>query len=796
MFHLRGVCCPRGHARLKLDAPLVRILTRYILKEVLTHAALGTLLFTFVIFMRDLGRLLELVVRNSAPLPSLAEIFFLTLPTALTLTLPMGVLVGILIGLSRMSADSEVVAMRASGLGASSIVASVSLFVVAAWLLALGNSLVVAPRSAAALVDLQDSLKGSQASLAVQPRVFYENFKDRVLYVQDAISGPGAAVWKNVFLADVSNPSAPKIVVAERAIVATDEHGGIRFHLSNGSQHETLPKAPDLYNLSTFAESDLPLQSPAPVDDKRDPPAAELRTAELLQRARDGEPSRARWYLIEFHRRLALPTSCLVLALVGIPLGLASRKGGKASGFVLTVVLVFAYYMVSLSGVAMARQGRVSPAAGVWFANALFLLAGLFLLRRVDHAPMEATLLRTLLTRVSHLFSPKGGMRATRFAERAAEFGLLRPSGSTSRFPLLVDNYVLSSFVSYLALVLASFLLLLLVFTFFELLNDIIRNRIALVTVGEYLLNVTPYMIYQMTPISVLIAALVTLTLLERSNELTAMKATGISLYRAVAPILAAALVVSAGLFLFEQFYLPDANTRQEALRNTIKGKPPQTFLRPDRKWIVGQPNVIYYYEHFDPDQNSFAGFSVFIADPATYEIQQRIYAARARWNENVSKWVLEQGWYRSFSAGAVSQYHTFEVSTFDQISEPPSYFKKEVRLSQEMNYGELSRYIGDLQQSGFDTVRLRVQLHKKLAFPAIGFVMAILAVPFSLQAGRRGALTGVGLALGIAIVYWMTSGFFEALGNVNQLPAPLAAWAPDLLFGLAGGYLLLKVRT
>ncbi len=96
----------------------MRILTRYILKEVTSHALLGVALFTFIIFMRDLGRLLELVVRNSAPLPSVAEIFLFTLPTTFTITLPMGVLVGILVGLSRMAADSEVTAMRASGIGA------------------------------------------------------------------------------------------------------------------------------------------------------------------------------------------------------------------------------------------------------------------------------------------------------------------------------------------------------------------------------------------------------------------------------------------------------------------------------------------------------------------------------------------------------------------------------------------------------------------------------------------------------------------------------------------------------
>jgi lipopolysaccharide export LptBFGC system permease protein LptF len=123
----------------------MRILTRYILGEVISHALIGAGVFTFVLFTRDLGRILELVVRNSAPLPSIAEIFFFTVPVALTYTIPMGVLVGILIGLSRLAADSEITAMRASGLGVWTFLRVIFMFVIVAWLLALGNSVYLGP---------------------------------------------------------------------------------------------------------------------------------------------------------------------------------------------------------------------------------------------------------------------------------------------------------------------------------------------------------------------------------------------------------------------------------------------------------------------------------------------------------------------------------------------------------------------------------------------------------------------------------------------------------------------------
>jgi lipopolysaccharide export LptBFGC system permease protein LptF len=112
------------------------------------------------------------------------------------------------------------------------------------------------------------------------------------------------------------------------------------------------------------------------------------------------------------------------------------------------------------------------------------------------------------------------------------------------------------------------------------------------------------------------------------------------------------------------------------------------------------------------------------------------------------------------------------------------------------MNFGQLERYIRDLQQSGFDTMKLRVQLQHKLAYPLVTIVMAVLAVPFALSMGRRGSLTGVAWAIGIALGYSVVAGLFDAMGDVNYLPSAIAAWSPDVLFGLTGGYLLLRTPT
>src|SRR5262249_44717401 len=156
-------------------------------------------------------------------------------------------------------------------------------------------------------------------------------------------------------------------------------------------------------------------------------------------------------------------------------------------------------------------------------------------------------------------------------------------------------------------------------------------------------------------------------------------------------------------------------------------------------------------------------------------------------WSESMSRWLYEQGWERTITGPAVENYRRFDVSTFPDFVEAPAYFKKEIKQSSEMIYDELRRDIRDLEQSAFDVVRLRVQLQKKIAYPLITFVMAIIAIPFALSAGKRGAIAGVATAIGIGVVYWTVSGLFEAMGNLSQLPPALAAWSPDLVFAFIG---------
>jgi LPS export ABC transporter permease LptG/LPS export ABC transporter permease LptF len=790
----------------------VRIFTRYILREVTGYALLGGVLFTFILFMRYLLPLMELFVRGVASPTDLVRLVSFLMPTFLTVTIPMAVLIGILLGLSRLAADSEITAMRASGVGILSFVRIVSIFAVLSWTAGLANSLFIAPKAAQALLDYEQQAKSSQAAVQVLPRVFYEDFKNYVLYAQDVLPGAnGTAIWKHVFLADLTKPASPHIITANEATVLSGGAQTIRMQLADGSRHDISLSDPNQYDISTFLSTELPIQTGQQNEDshlsRRDTPMQALGMRELWELLKTSSDADARAYRIELHRRFSFPTACLVLMLVGVPLGLSSKRGGKGTGFVVTLVLVFLYYFLSIIGTALARQDKVPAFLGVWGANIIFTIAGVLLIQQMSRGGFALNLISSAGQAIARLVDAVRRNHSPRTEAIGDGATMQRFRRSLRiRFPLILDEYVMGSFLRNFVLVLGSLVSLFLIFTFFELIGDIIKYRTPLVTVGDYLVNLIPFILYNVTPICSLVAVLITLGTFSRTSELTAMKATGTSLYRIVAPMLVVAVLLSAALFAFDEAYLPAANRRQDALLSVIKGKPAQTYLRPDRKWMSGQtvsanggeaqPTRIFYYQFFDPDHDIFANLTVFEFQPGTFNLTRRIFASSASWDSKVNGWVFENGWQRTFSSDSVATYEPFQISTFPEIHEQPSYFKKEDRQSQEMSYAELSSYITDLKQSGFDTTRLRVQLNRKIAYPLITLVMAILAIPFALSAGKRGSLAGMGAAIGVAIAYYVVLGIFENLGNVNSLPATLAAWSPDILFATVGTYLLLRTPT
>jgi LPS export ABC transporter permease LptF/LPS export ABC transporter permease LptG len=769
----------------------MRLIDRYICRQVLSHALLGLGIFTFVFFVPRLVQLMDLVVRHPGSWSTIGLLFISTFPGILSFTLPIGVLVGVLIALGRLSADSEIIAMSALGMGRRRLLVPVGAIAVGGTLLTFLMTLWLAPLSVRTFRSIEDRLRTGQASYQVAPRVFDERFPHMVLYVNDIDSA--ATRWKGVFLAGTDNKNESQLTLAEEAIVIADrKEGKLELHLRNGSVHEFTPSDPGHYSLSAFGQRDLPVEVKAGEADHVSEPGIPGRTMSALLR----ESASQRDAEVEFQRRISFPFACISFALLAMPLGARPRRGGRAVGFLITLLTITGYYLMFTIGAGFARQGAIPVWLGIWSANVLTAALGLFLLPRLDRMPGSGR--SDAIAAWLAKWSPWKWLKRDKhgLAAKSCQTGLFTKGKRRGGIPQLLDMYLLRSFFYYFIGLTVGFILLFEVFTFFELLDDIAQHRTGLLDVINYFVYLASYLFYQLAPLAALVAVLVTLGLMTKNNELVAFKAGGISLYRISLPLLLAGLLLAAGLVVLDDTYLPFANQRQDALRNQIKGRPAQTYYQPSRQWIFGENAKVYNYELFDPDHELFGGLNVFELDPTTFEIHRRIYAARAHWDRQEKIWILEFGWIREFEHGQVIRYTPFTADGLTELNEPPSYFNREVRQSYQMTWWELERYIGDLQQAGFDVARLSVQLQKKISFPLVAPIIILLAIPFSILVGSRGAVGGLALGVGIAVVYWAASALTEAMGSVGQLPPTMAAWAPDTVFAFLGLYFFLKMPT
>ncbi|HSD66926.1 MAG TPA: LptF/LptG family permease, partial [Vicinamibacteria bacterium] len=630
----------------------------------------------------------------------------------------------------------------------------------------------------------------------------------------------------NLLIHDLRDSANPKLILARSGELIVDRAlGNVRLQLGPGTQHTFSTLKPQQYDRLRFAEMSFAL----PVDEffperrrlllqkgDREMTLPEL-GREVAQRRAQGK-NRKDWgrFAVEWHKKFAIPAACLVFGLLGLGLSLGSKKEARSSAFALSIAVIFVYYILIRLGEQAGDTGMMSPWLSMWGANLVLGVLALSLLflnhREAAFDPLDPAHYLAFVPRVQR--------------QRAARPAPGRPSGRpvlvvrlprlTLRFPSLLDRYIARSWVANVALVLLAFASIYFLGEFMDLIDDIQQHRVK----GRVLVHYYAAHVWQIgftvAPVAVLVGVLVTLGLLARRNEITAMKAGGISVYRAAGPVLGMGVLASLLLYGMQEWVLPVTNKAAALDFNVIKGRPAQSSGQFDRRWVLASDERFYNFDYIveregepargvaEPARGgefSVYGFSIYDVDPKTWDLRERLFAQRAAWNAARRSYDLESGWRRT--GGTRSAYQPFTVQRVRAIGrepggeiEPPSYFRREEKPSDTMGFGELQRYIASLESRGFDVARLRVQLHRKLAFPMVGLVMTLLAVPFSFIVARRGALYGIGIAIVIAIVYWAVLGIFEALGTNAYLHPALAAWAPNLLFGAAGLYLILTLET
>ena len=783
---------------------MLKTLDRYLIREVLLPFFLGLVLLSFILEIPVILDQGEKLIEKGVAWSTVMQVLITLLPQALSIDIPMALLLGILIALGRMSGDREFVAMQACGVSLQRLLRPIGVLAVAAAAFNAYVTIVALPDANQRFREITFGIVASKAETDVKPRVFFTQFPNRVIYTRDLAPGGG---WRDVFLADATRPDHTTVYLAKEGRLLIDrEKQTVQLALKDATRHTTFAAKPDEYegsNLETVVlnlEAETVFPRVQLMKGDREMTIAELNQS-IAEASKRGDPAYDQRLMI--HQKFSFPAACLVLALIGLGLGVSNRKDGKLASFVLGFGVIFIYYVILWTSRSLAKSGQLSAEISPWVPNIVIGIAGVLLLMwRARSADQPIRLSVPTFWQKAESAGP--GSAAPVAPRRRVVVVVGVPHLRLPR-PSLLDVYVARQYLSVFLVALFSLLGIFYISTFMDLAEKLFRGTATAGMLLRYFYFQTPQFIYYVIPMAALVSALVTIGLMTKNSELVIMKACGISLYRTSVPLIVFALLASAVLFGLQERVLAYSNSKADELNRVIRGYPPRMYGPLDRRWIIAENGDIYHYDYFDPGLNRFTRLSTYRLDDGGWRLDGLAFAYHVdlvRSGGEPIQWVARDGWTRELSVEPLRNGDStvkVKYEKFDKRNvalEPPDYFKTEEPAAERMTYSELKTYIEQLHSSGFNAVPYMVQLQRKIAFPFVTLIMTMLAVPFAVTTGRRGALYGVGVGIVVALVYWTTMSIFGAVGAGGWLSPMLAAWAPNILFGALAAYLVLTVRT
>ena len=788
---------------------MFKILDRYLIRQTIVPFLLGLVLLSFLLEIPVILDQGEKLIEKGVDWYTVIEVLITLLPSSLSLVIPMALLVGVLMTLGRMSGDREFVALQACGVSILRLVWPVGALAIVACLFNAWVTIVALPNANQRFREITFGVVASKAQSDVKPRVFFDQFPKRVLYIRDRAAD---GTWRDVFLADGTQDDQTTVYFAKEGRLLIDhEKRTVQLALKDATRHTTFAAKPDEYegsNLETVVLN-LDAETVFPrVELLRGSPEmsiAELRQA-VAEAATRNDPAYDQRLMI--HQKFSFPAACLVLALVGLGLGVSNRKDGKLASFVLGFGVIFIYYIILWTCRSLAKGGQLPAELAPWVPNIVIGIAGVLLLAwRVRSADQPIRFsIPTFWRSAENDGAPSGAAGTTpQPRSRGRVVVVVKVPHLNLPRPSLLDLYVARQYLSTFFVAIFALLGIFYISTFMDLAEKLFRGNTTASLMLRYFYFQTPQFIYYVIPMAALVSALVTIGLMTKNSELVIMKACGISLYRASVPLVAFALLLSALLFGLQEKILAYSNREADQLNRIIRGYPPVSYGALDRRWIISENGDIYHYDFFDARTNRFTRLSTYHLDHGEWRLGELTYARQVdlvRNGDDPVGWTATDGWTRELAppeaakkaAVARVNYLPFAEQPIDL--EPPDYFKTEEPDAERMTYLELKTYVEQLNVSGFNAVPYLVQLQRKVAFPFVTLIMTLLAVPFAVTTGRRGALYGVGIGIVVAISYWTLMSVFAAVGAGGWIAPMLAAWAPNILFGAVAGYLILTVRT
>ena len=780
---------------------MLRILDRYVLRELMAPFGLALLLLTFVLEIPPILQHGEALIAEGASWDIVIRVLATLLPQSLGITIPMALLVGILITLGRLSGDREVVAMEACGVSPGRLLRPLLLFGLVATAATTYVMIVALPFANQAFREITFKLLMTRGETKIKPRVFYTEFPNLVIYVREVTPGVG---WTDVMVSESSTPTQPKTYLAKKGRLLLDESKRtVQMVLIDGTHHSVNLDDPEKYEHGTFAQTTLVIDPESvfprtgPMKGYTEMTIAELRSEMADLRKQNIYPHNQ---IMAWQKKYSIPGACIAFMLIALGLGVSHRRDGRLAAFVLAIAVVFVYWVLMYMSEAIAKAGLLPywfAWLAMWVPNIVIALWGLVLIIKKMRAP-EGSSMRFALPFVRRRAatatnSQNGAVPSTRGTR--VIIVLKVPHIAFPRLSIL-DWYVLKQGLRISALAASGLLALFYIASFIDLSDHLFKGRTTALDVMSYLWWATPQFTYYLVPLAVLMGALVTIGALTKNTELVVMKACGISLYRAAAPLLLLAIIGSTILLVLEEGVLAMSNRRADAISNAIRGRLPTT-TELNRRWVTANNGNVYQYLYFEPGHNRLNALSIYEFGKDPSKLVRRKYFSYAtfkgdRETKGQVTWEGAKGWERDFEPKALFQQFTNKSVTI----EGPGYFAGERPDAQYMSYGQLSEHVTSLRAGGFNVVPYVVALHRKMAFPFVTIIMALIAVPFAVTTGKRGAMYGIGAGIVLAILYWTAISVFGAIGAGGLMAPALAAWAPNIIFGCAAMYLLLTVRT
>lgn len=359
---------------------------------------------------------------------------------------------------------------------------------------------------------------------------------------------------------------------------------------------------------------------------------------------------------------------------------------------------------------------------------------------------------------------------------------------------MILKRYVLMRFINVYLLTIVGFMSIFILIDFFEHADEFVVKNVRWSIWALYYVYKVPFIFSYMAPQAVLLATVVTLTSFSRSNEFTAMKACGIGVTGITSPILVGSLVICLIVLASNEYIMPVTTERMNNIyRVTVQGNKTPAYIARSKIWFKSAEGTIWNINYFDPDRSMMRNVSLFLYE-GNRLIRERIDASAVFWNGR--QWEFLDGYIRTFLPKGLASTEYFEKRIF-AVTETPADFKKVQKEPEEMSAREMYQVIQTDTSVGKDAERKWVDLYRKLSYPFVSFVMALVGIPLSLRTSRRGGVlfcVGVSLAMGLTFSFFYAMGI--SLGHGGTFGPLMAAWGPLALFASVGVYMILTLDS